>query len=296
MTASGTAGHGDELARHVDLAALGAVVVKSLSAEPWPGNPPPRVHETPGRDAQLGRPAGPGRGRVAGRRAARRCSPPGATVVASIWGRTVDEYRRAAGRCWPARRTQVVAVEVNLSCPNLDHGPPARRCSPSAPPTPPRSIGRLRGGRSTAVGQADPGGDRPGRGGRRRRRRRGRGRDADQHGARPGHRPRDRAARAWAAVGGGLSGPAIHPVAVRAVHDVPPCPARAARSSGSGGVTGAADAVELLLAGASAVQVGTATFADPRAPRPDRRATSDRWCRATASLAVTDLIGAAHAR
>ena len=46
MTASGTAGHGAELARYFDLSSLGAVVVKSLSAEPWAGNPPPRVHET----------------------------------------------------------------------------------------------------------------------------------------------------------------------------------------------------------------------------------------------------------
>ena len=65
--------------------------------------------------------------------------------------------------------------------------------------------------------------------------------------------------------GGGLSGPAIHPVAVRAVHDVhaalPDLPI-----VGVGGVARGADAAELLLAGASAVQVGTATFADPRAP------------------------------
>ena len=47
MTASGTAGHGDELGRYVDLSTLGAVVVKSLSADPWAGNPAPRVHETP---------------------------------------------------------------------------------------------------------------------------------------------------------------------------------------------------------------------------------------------------------
>jgi dihydroorotate dehydrogenase (NAD+) catalytic subunit len=47
MTASGTAGHGTELAAYLDLSALGAVVVKSLSAEPWAGNPPPRLHETP---------------------------------------------------------------------------------------------------------------------------------------------------------------------------------------------------------------------------------------------------------
>ena len=48
MTAAGTAGHGAELARHLDLSALGAVVVKSLSAEPWAGNPAPRVHPTDG--------------------------------------------------------------------------------------------------------------------------------------------------------------------------------------------------------------------------------------------------------
>src|SRR5689334_19710103 len=47
LTASGTAGHGAELARYVDLSTIGAVVVKSMRAGPWPGNPPPRVHETP---------------------------------------------------------------------------------------------------------------------------------------------------------------------------------------------------------------------------------------------------------
>ena len=71
---------------------------------------------------------------------------------------------------------------------------------------------------------------------------------------------------ALAAGGGGLSGPAIHPIAVRAVHDV-----HAAHPTlpiiGVGGVGSGWEAMELLLAGASAVQVGTATFADPRAPR-----------------------------
>src|SRR5690606_5042382 len=77
--------------------------------------------------------------------------------------------------------------------------------------------------------------------------------------------------------GGGLSGEAVHPVAVRAVHDV-----AAARPEttivGVGGVAGAATAAELMVAGASAVQVGTATFADPRAP--GRVATElVHWCR-----------------
>jgi dihydroorotate dehydrogenase (NAD+) catalytic subunit len=66
--------------------------------------------------------------------------------------------------------------------------------------------------------------------------------------------------------GGGVSGPAIHPVAVRAVFDVHQA-APQVPIVGVGGVAGGADAAEMLLAGATAVQVGTATFADPRAPR-----------------------------
>ena len=90
--------------------------------------------------------------------------------------------------------------------------------------------------------------------------------------------------------GGGMSGPAIHPVAVRAVHDV-----HAARPGlpivGVGGVAGGEDAAELLLAGASAVQVGTATFADPRAPARVA-AELEAWCRRTGARRVGDLVGA----
>ena len=120
MTASGTAGHGAELAAYGDLAALGAVVVKSLHADPWPGNPPLRVHETaagminsvglqgPGVEAWLAHdlPA---------------LAATGARVVASVWGRTVDEYRRAADLL-AAAPDSVIAVEVNLSCPNTEAG------------------------------------------------------------------------------------------------------------------------------------------------------------------------------
>jgi dihydroorotate dehydrogenase (NAD+) catalytic subunit len=92
--------------------------------------------------------------------------------------------------------------------------------------------------------------------------------------------------------GGGLSGPAIHPVAVRAVWDVhqalPELPV-----VGVGGVVGAEDAVELLLAGARAVQVGTATFADPRAPSRVV-AGLQRWCRRNRVHRLAELIGAAH--
>ena len=92
--------------------------------------------------------------------------------------------------------------------------------------------------------------------------------------------------------GGGLSGPAIHPVAVRIVHDV--AAARPAVSIvGVGGVTDARTAAELMVAGASAVQVGTAAFADPRAPGRVAAEMVD-WCRRHGVEELDDLIGAVH--
>jgi dihydroorotate dehydrogenase (NAD+) catalytic subunit len=92
--------------------------------------------------------------------------------------------------------------------------------------------------------------------------------------------------------GGGLSGPALHPVAVRAVYEC-----RAALPDavivGVGGVSAGVDAAELLAAGANAVQVGTATFADPRAPGRIV-AELERWCRQNHVTALADLIGRAH--
>ncbi len=118
MTASGTAGYGAELGPYLDLSSLGAVVVKSLAAFAWPGNAAPRVHPSaagminavglqgPGVEAWL-----------------RDELPPvlraGARVVASIWGRSAEEFRAAADLL-AAAPAEVVAVEVNLSCPNLE--------------------------------------------------------------------------------------------------------------------------------------------------------------------------------
>src|SRR5438477_9763171 len=92
--------------------------------------------------------------------------------------------------------------------------------------------------------------------------------------------------------GGGLSGPAIRPVAVRAVFD---CRAAFPETAivGVGGVARGADAVELLLAGADAVQVGTATFADPRAPARVLAELRD-WCARHGVDRIDELIGAAH--
>jgi dihydroorotate dehydrogenase (NAD+) catalytic subunit len=94
------------------------------------------------------------------------------------------------------------------------------------------------------------------------------------------------------AVAGGLSGPALHPVALRAVYDC-----RAAFPSagivGVGGVDSADAAVEFLMAGADAVQVGTATFYDPRAPWKVV-AGVERWCRRHGVARLRELVGSAH--
>lgn len=288
MTASGTAGHGAELAPYADLHRLGAVVTKSVSADPWPGNPAPRVHETAA--GMINAVGLQGRGIVAW--LADELPPlldVGATVVASIWGRSVDDYRRAADALADAPDA-VVAVEVNLSCPNVEdrsgmfahsaeateaamaatggcNRPRWAKLSPNTGDLVPIAEAARRGGAeavtlvNTVMGMAID--------------------------------PATRTYRLGNG-GGGLSGAAIHPVAVRAVHDVaaalPDLPI-----VGVGGVTDGATAAELLVAGASAVQVGTATFADPKAPELVLDSLVD-WCRhhevtAVAGVMVTVYYG-----
>jgi len=257
MTASGTAGHADELGRYVDLSTLGAVVVKSLLFEPWAGNPAPRVHATDGGMINSVGLQGPGVEAWLAHDLP-RLRKAGARVVASIWGRSVEEYEKAASMLQGA---DVVAVEVNLSCPNTHagrslfaHDPSATeevmaatavagvprwaKLSPNTHLLVEVAAAAARGGAeavtlvNTVLAMA-----------------------LDEAGE-----PRLGSGHA----GGGLSGAAIHPVAVRAVHDV-----RAAHPDlpiiGVGGVRDARTAQELLDAGADAVQVGTASFADPRA-------------------------------
>ncbi len=286
MTAAGTAGHADELARYLDLGRLGAVVVKSLSGEPWAGNPGPRVHETPAGMLNSVGLQGPGLPRWRDEELPSLLRAD-ARVVVSIWGRTLDEYARAAAMVGelPA---EVVAVEVNLSCPNLagksmfahdaaaSHdviravvGAAGRPTWAKLSPNTDRLVDVAR-----AVGEAgadavtltntllgmaiDPVTRRPRLGGG----------------------------------GGGLSGPAMHPVAVRAVYDcrvaLPDLPI-----VGVGGITSGDDAVEMLVAGAHAVQVGTASFADPRAAE---RVLDEivSWCGAHGIASVSELTGGAH--
>lgn len=285
MTASGTAGHGAELAPYMPLDRLGAVVVKSLASFDWPGNPSPRVH-----------PAGVGMINAVGLQGKgvehwlEHDLPPllatGARVVASIWGRGVDDYRRAAEMLADAP-SGVVAVEVNLSCPNLEgrRGIFAHDAELSADVLrATAAVGRPRWAklspntdRVVEVAQAvvDAGAD------------------AvtlvntllgmvlDPESGRP----------ALGAGGGGYSGRPVHPVAVRTVYDVhaalPTVPI-----IGVGGVASGWDAAELMLAGASAVQVGTATFADPAAAWAIQQELVE-WC-AARSFDPAALTGLAH--
>ncbi|MGI8759287.1 MAG: dihydroorotate dehydrogenase, partial [Acidimicrobiales bacterium] len=118
MTASGTSGHGAELSAYFDLSTLGAVVVKSLSAGPWAGNAAPRLHETSGGMLNSVGLQGPGvEAWLADELPALEAC--GARVVVSVWGRTVEEFATAAGMLAGAPAA-VVAVEVNVSCPNVD--------------------------------------------------------------------------------------------------------------------------------------------------------------------------------
>jgi dihydroorotate dehydrogenase (NAD+) catalytic subunit len=287
MTASGTAGHGAELAAYLDLSQLGAVVVKSLAHFAWDGNPPLRVHATPSGMINSVGLQGPGvSGWIDDELPALRRS--GARVVVSIWGKTVDDYAKAADLIGPLG-PEVIAVEVNISCPNTESGnqlfahstssteavlaatdgcgrPRWAKLSPNVGPGLAAIAAAAVDGGAEAVTVAntyfglsiDPKTGRPRLGGGR----------------------------------GGVSGPAIRPLAVRAVADV-----HAAHPQlpiiGVGGIATAEDIVEFAMVGASAVQIGTATLADPRTC--GRLGTDlGRWCAIEGVQRFGDLVGSAQ--
>lgn len=286
MTASGTAGHGDELQAYFPLSSLGAVVAKSISPSPWPGNPAPRVHQTPSGMLNSVGLQGPGVEAWI-REDLPLLVTAGARVVVSIWGQRVADYAEAATML--AGVDGLTAIEVNVSCPNVEdrrrmfaHSPEATaevlaavhqanplplwaKLSPNVADLAEVANAAIEAGAeavtliNTVLGMAI---------------------DIDKRQPLLG------------AGGGGLSGAAIHPVAVRAVYDV-----RSALPDatiiGVGGVMSGADAIELLMAGANGIQVGTATFRDPRAPLRVLE-EMESWCARRGVRSVSDLIGAAH--
>ena len=266
MTASGCAAAGKELGRFFDVADLGAVVTKSVMLRPRSGRPTPRMAETPsGMLNSIGL-QGPGIDSFVADDLAwlhRR----GATSIVSIAGGSVEEYALLAGRL--AEVDGIGAVEVNISCPNVANRGLVFACDPFAsreviaavveetrPGVP--VLAKLSPDVTDVVAVAKACAD----GGAH-----GLvaintllGMAIDTSTMRP----------VLAGLTGGLSGPAVRPVAVRIVWQL-----HAAMRTGVlprlpivgvGGVCTGLDALQLVLAGACAVQVGTATFNDPDAP------------------------------
>ena len=284
LTAAGTSGHGDELAGYGDLRTLGGVVVKSLAAFAWVGNRPPRITASGEHLVNSVGLAGPG---VEAWRAQwlPALEQRGATVVGSIWGRSVDEFGDAARAMHGAA---IVALELNVSCPNLEdresifaHSAAATaevvaacrvaevplwvKLSPNTPDLVAVARAALDAGAdalvlvNTMLGLVI---------------------NIEQRRATLGNG------------GGGVSGPGLLPVALRAVYECreafPTVPI-----VGVGGVRTGDDAIAMVMAGADAVEVGTATFANPRAPWLIHEAMQ-RWLRRHRVSSLDEIRGAAH--
>jgi len=255
MTASGTFGYGDEYAPYVDLNCLGAVVVKGLSLEPRAGNPPPRIMETP-----CGMLNAVGLQNIGVKAFIREKLPflrdHDVAVVANIFGESVEEYAAVAELL--GRAEGVHALEVNISCPNVKRGGVAFGTDPDMAAEVTRAVKAATGlpvivkltpnvtdiaGIAAAVEAA--------------------GADAVSliNTLTGMSVDIERRVPHLRNVTCGLSGPAIRPVALRMVWQV------ARRVSipviGLGGIMTARDALEFLIAGARAVQVGTAHFVQP---------------------------------
>jgi dihydroorotate dehydrogenase (NAD+) catalytic subunit len=290
MTASGTFGYGFEYKDYFDLRELGAVVVKGIAAFQSHGNPTPRVAEvTSGMLNAIGL-QGPGVDKfLHGAEYMPFLRSSGATVVVNIWGKTVEGYREVAERL-EADREGIAALEINISCPNVKEGgaafgtdlklaaevvsevrrvttlPLITKLSPNVTSIVDFARCVVDAGSdmvsliNTITGMA-----------------------IDVNTRRP----------KIANLFGGLSGPAIKPVAVRMVYQV----AQAVKVPiiGMGGIMTADDAVEFLLAGASAVAVGTAIFADPYAPLNVIRGIGEYLDR-NGCKSVREIVGAVKVR
>lgn len=283
MTASGTFGYGEEFSEYVDLEKIGAIVTKGLSLKPRAGNAMPRIVETPGGMLNAIGLQNVGIEKFIEEKVPflRTISTP---VIVNFFGNTVEEYAALAEKLDVI--PEVAGIEVNISCPNVKHGGIVFGTDPKSAHT---VVSAVRSATSkplivklspnvtdivtmaSACAEA--------------------GADAlslintitgmaiDLKSRRP----------ALANVTGGLSGPAIKPIALRMVWQV----SRAVKLPiiGIGGITTATDALEFLLAGATAVQVGTANFMSPAASQ-QIAADIGKYLRENGISGVKELIGA----
>jgi len=258
IAASGTFGYGVEFEEIVSLEKIGAFVTKGLSREPMMGNPTPRIIETAAGMINAIGLQNMGVRAFVEERLPKLRTMKGAVVIANIFGYSVEDCLEVI--CVLNDAEGIAMYELNASCPNTSHGGMVFGTDPGLLH---ELVMRTKGASSrplmvklspnvTSIGQM--------------------ARVAADAGADAislvntfvslaidveTRKPR------IANVTGGLSGPAIKPIAVRMVHDA----AKAVRIPvvGMGGIVRAEDAVEFMMAGATAVQVGTASYADPRA-------------------------------
>lgn len=285
MTASGTFSNGLEFAKVFDIQRLGAVVSKGLTLQPRRGNPTPRIAETPS-----GMLNSIGFQNIGLRRLVRDVCPVWATwdvpAIVNIMGDTVEEFATLARELDGV--PGVGALEVNISCPNLDVGgmefgqdpvmaadvtaavvqsstlPVIVKLTPNVTDIVPiAQAAEQAGAHALCVANSFL----------------GTSIDVTTHRTRT-HRPT-----------AGLTGPAIRPLALRLVLET----ARAVSIPviGCGGISNGRDALEFILAGASAVQVGTATFRDPLAPLHVLE-DLESYCRAEGLTTLRELVGAAN--
>lgn len=260
LTASGTCGYADELAGLLELSCIGGFITKAITLAPWEGNPPARIVETDAGMLNAIGLANIGLQRFIAEKLPiiRRMPVP---VIVNVAGRTVDEY--AAVVQGLAGEDAIAGFELNVSCPNVKQAGMSFGTDPRLVGQVTAAARRVCGGKALIVKLTPMVTDITET-----------ARAAIQAGADalslintiPGMAidPRTRRPLLGNRTGG-LSGPAIRPVAVYLVHKVYTEVARdiGVRIIGVGGIMDASDAMEFVLAGASAVQVGTGTFLDP---------------------------------
>ena len=283
MTASGTFGYGAEFARYMDLESIGAIITKGLSIRPKAGNATPRIVETPGGMLNAIGLQNVGIDAFIADKVPflRTISTP---VIVNVYGNTLEEYGELAGRL--DRIPEVAGLEVNISCPNVKQGGIVFGTDPAAAyevvkmvrdATIKPVIVKLSPNVTDVVVMANACADA--------------GADALSLINTLTGMAIDLAKRkpVLANITGGLSGPAIKPVALRMVWQV----ARAVQLPiiGIGGIMSATDALEFMLAGATAVQVGTANFLDPTAAQTIAR-DMERYLAEQGIADVKELIGA----
>jgi len=282
IAASGTFGYGEEFERFADLRRIGGIAVKGTSARPIDGNPPPRLHPTPsgmlnsiglehvGVDAFI-------RDKMPFLRQA------GSAVIVNVFGFTEDEYAEVVDKLNTC--DGIAAYELNISCPNTRHGGMVFGQSPDSTLQLTKML-KARSRRPVIVKLSPNVTD-----------------IVDlARAAEAGGADALTVANTFLAMAidtdtfkpriytitGGLSGPAIRPITLRMVYQC----ARAVKIPiiGLGGIVSVEDAVEYFLAGASAIQVGTANFYDPRAPLHVLEGL-EKWLKKKGLSSIKDLVG-----